>query len=188
MGIVDELEQARQAFERRDWAAAYERLSSVDDLGPDDLMTMGTAAYLAGDDDACIRAFQRGYQSGIAGGDTLRAVRFAFWLGLVLNARGEAAVASGWVGRAQRLLADQPDDVVERGYLLIHDFFRCLDRQGLRRGVARRHRDGRAGPAVRERRPGGAGPGLPGPPADLLRPGPGGPRAARRGDGRGRDR
>ncbi|GAA1510527.1 response regulator transcription factor [Kribbella lupini] len=134
MGIVDELEQARQAFERRDWTAAYARLSTVDDagpdeLGPDDLMALGTAAYLAGDDDACIRAFQRGYQSGIAGGDTLRAIRFAFWLGLVLSARGEAAVAGGWVARAQRLLADQPEDVVERGYLMIHDFFRCLDRQ-----------------------------------------------------------
>jgi hypothetical protein len=40
-----------------------------------------------------------------------------------------AAVAGGWAARAQRLLADQPADVVERGYLLIHDFFRCLDRQ-----------------------------------------------------------
>jgi DNA-binding CsgD family transcriptional regulator len=132
MGIVDDLEQARQAFERRDWAAAYHRLSTVadhDELGPDDLMALGTAAYLAGDDDACIRAFQRGYQAGITGGDTLRAVRFAFWLGLVLDVRGEAAVGGGWVARAQRLLADHPEDVVERGYLLIHEFFRCVDRQ-----------------------------------------------------------
>jgi DNA-binding CsgD family transcriptional regulator len=134
MGIVDDLEQARQAFERRDWTAAYQRLSTVGDqepseLTPADLLSLATAAYLAGDDDACVRALQRGYQAGIDGGDTLRAIRFAFWLGLVLNARGEAAVASGWVARAQRLLADQPADVVERGYLLIHDFFRCLDRQ-----------------------------------------------------------
>ncbi|GAA1584360.1 hypothetical protein GCM10009789_42580 [Kribbella sancticallisti] len=129
MGIVDDLEQARKAFERRDWAAAYDRLSTVDDLGPDDLMALATAAYLAGDDDACIRALQRGYQAEVNGGDTLRAVRFAYWLGLVLSVRGEAAVAGGWVGRAQRLLADQPADVVERGYLLIHEFFRHLDQQ-----------------------------------------------------------
>ena len=129
MGIVDDLEQARKAFERRDWAAAYDRLSTVADLGSDDLMTLATAAYLAGDDNACIRALQRGYQAEVNGGDTLRAVRFAFWLGLVLSVRGEEAVAAGWAARAQRLLADQPADVVERGYLLIHDFFRHLDQE-----------------------------------------------------------
>jgi len=126
MGIVDDLDQARKAFERRDWAAVYDRLSLVPDLGPDDLLKLATAAFLAGDDDACIRALQRGYQ---AAGDTLRAVRFAFWLGLVLSTRGEAAIAAGWAARAQRLLADHPADVVERGYLLVHDFFRYLDRQ-----------------------------------------------------------
>ncbi|WP_020385804.1 helix-turn-helix transcriptional regulator [Kribbella catacumbae] len=129
MGIVDDLEQARQAFERRDWAAVYDRLSLVPDLGTDDLLKLATAAFLAGDDNACIRALQRGYQAEVKGGHTLRAVRFAFWLGLVLSTRGEAAVAAGWVGRAQRLLADEPADVVERGFLLIHDFFRHLDQQ-----------------------------------------------------------
>ena len=129
MGIVDDLEQARKAFERRDWAAVYDRLSLVPDLGTDDLLKLATAAFLAGDDDACIRALQRGYQAEVEGGQTLRAVRFAFWLGLVLSTRGEAAVAAGWAARAQRLLADQPADVVERGYLLIHDFFRHLDQQ-----------------------------------------------------------
>ncbi|WP_433021299.1 LuxR C-terminal-related transcriptional regulator [Kribbella sp. CA-294648] len=129
MGIVDDLEQARKAFERRDWAAVYDRLSLVPDLGTDDLLKLATAAFLAGDDDACIRALQRGYQAEVEGGQTLRAVRFAFWLGLVLSTRGEAAVAAGWAGRAQRLLADQPPDVVERGYLLIHEFFRRLDQQ-----------------------------------------------------------
>ncbi|TDU87310.1 regulatory LuxR family protein [Kribbella voronezhensis] len=129
MGIVDDLEQARKAFEQRDWATAYDQLAVVADLGPDDLLKLGTAAYLAGDDDACVRALQRGYQVAVDGGDTLRAVRFAFWLGLVLSVRGEVAVAGGWSARAQRLLADQPADVVERGYLLIHDFFRYLDQQ-----------------------------------------------------------
>lgn len=129
MGIVDDLERARKAFERRDWATVYDQLSVVADLGPDDLLKLATAAYLAGDDDVSVRALQRGYQVSVDGGDTLGAVRFAFWLGLVLNVRGEAAVAGGWAARAQRLLADQPADVVERGYLLIHDFFRCLDRQ-----------------------------------------------------------
>lgn len=129
MGIIEDLQQAREAFERRDWATAYDQLSGVADLAADDLLSLGTAAYLVGDDDACIRALQRGYHTALTDGDTRRAVRFAFWLGLVFNLRGEQAVGGGWAGRAQRLLADLPDDVVERGYLLVHEFYRCLGQQ-----------------------------------------------------------
>ena len=127
MGIVDDLERARAAFERRDWATAYDRLSSNAGLSAGDLETLATAAYLVGDNDACIRALQRGYRLQVDDGDTLGAVRFAFWLALVLNTRGEVAIGTGWAARAERLLADQPEDVVERGYLRIHDFFRRLD-------------------------------------------------------------
>jgi DNA-binding CsgD family transcriptional regulator len=160
MGIVDDLQRARTAFERRDWAAAYDRLTAVDQqtdqapggsgLGPDELLALATAAFLLGDTDACIRALQRGYRLRIDAGEVLGAVRFAFWLALVLNVRGEVAIGSGWAARAERLLADHPGDVVERGYLRIHDFFRHLD-QGDFAGalavgddivaVARRHAD-----------------------------------------------
>src|SRR5690606_20330732 len=37
---------------------------------------------------------------------------------------GEPAVASGWVARAERLLQDEPEDCVERGFLLMHEMFR----------------------------------------------------------------
>ncbi|TCO35506.1 regulatory LuxR family protein [Kribbella steppae] len=126
MGIVDDLERARAAFERRDWATAYERLAAGTDLQAADLLSLATAAYLVGDNDACIRALQRGYRLQVDDGNPLGAVRFAFWLGLVHNLRGEVAVGNGWSARAERLLADQPDDVVEHGYLRIHEFFRQL--------------------------------------------------------------
>ena len=155
MGIVDDLQRARSAYERRDWASAYDRLATVDGepgsaLGPDELMTLATTAFLLGDTDSCIRALQRGYRLRTDAGEVLGAVRFAFWLALVLNIRGEVAVGSGWAARAQRLLADQPDDVLERGYLRVHDFFRCLDSGDLPGalavsedmiGIARRHAD-----------------------------------------------
>ncbi|TDD23596.1 helix-turn-helix transcriptional regulator [Kribbella turkmenica] len=136
MGIVDDLERARAAYERRDWATAYERLSAGSDLRAGDLLSLATAAYLLGDIDACIRALQRGYRSQVDAGDTLGAVRFAFWLGLVHNVRGEVAVGSGWSARAERLLADQPADLVERGYLRLHEFFRHLE-QGDFAGASR---------------------------------------------------
>jgi DNA-binding CsgD family transcriptional regulator len=49
----------------------------------------------------------------------MRAVRCAFWLGINLARRGEMGRATGWFGRAQRLVERQKDDCVERGYLLI---------------------------------------------------------------------
>ena len=125
---VDELLQAREAYERRDWVLAFERLQGAENLGPEDFMALATSAYLVGNVDEAIRALQAGYQDKIRSGDSLGAVRFAFWLGLVLNLRGEPAVAGGWIARAQRLLENETQDVVERGYLLIHEFYQHLER------------------------------------------------------------
>jgi DNA-binding CsgD family transcriptional regulator len=125
---VDELLEAREAYERRDWAAALERLRGMGGLGADDTFALATSAYLLGNVDEAVRALQAGYQDRIRNGDSLGAVRFASWLGLLLNVRGEVAVGGGWVARAQRLLETEPEDIVERGYLLAHEFFQHLDR------------------------------------------------------------
>jgi DNA-binding CsgD family transcriptional regulator len=130
---VDELLEAREAYERRDWLLAFDRLRGAGDLGAEDSMALATSAFLVGKVDEAIRALQAGYQGKIRGGDSLGAVRFAFWLGLVLNLRGERAVAGGWTARAQRLLEDETQDVVERGYLLTHEFFQHLDRGDIAR-------------------------------------------------------
>ncbi len=125
---VDTLLQAREAYERRDWALAFDRLRGSGDLGPEDTMALATSAYLLGNVDEAVRALQAGYQDRIRNGDSLGAVRFASWLGIVLNVRGEVAVGGGWVARAQRLLETEPEDIVERGYLLGHEFFQHLGR------------------------------------------------------------
>jgi ATP/maltotriose-dependent transcriptional regulator MalT len=125
---VDELLQGREAYERRDWGGAFDRLRGIGDLSPEDTMALATSAYLLGNVDEAVRALQGGYQDRIKHGDSLAAARFALWLGLLLNVRGELAVGGGWVARAQRLLETESEDVVERGYLLAHEFFRHLDR------------------------------------------------------------
>lgn len=125
---IDELLEAREAYARRDWAVAFDRLRTAGDLGAEDTMALATAAYLLGNVDEAVRALQAGYQDRIRNGDSLGAVRFASWLGLVLNVRGEVAVGGGWVARAQRLLETEPEDIVERGYLLAHEFYQHLGR------------------------------------------------------------
>ena len=123
-------------------------------------------------------------RSGWSAGDGLGAVRCAFWIGLVLSLRGEQAVA-GRLGRPgpQRMLETEPEDIVERGYLLIHEFYAHLGRGDLARaeeiGAA-----GRAGRSpVRRPRPGRPRAGQHGPDGDLPGPGAGGSGPAGRGHG-----
>jgi DNA-binding CsgD family transcriptional regulator len=131
VGVVDDLLLARETYERREWVAAYETLSSLGEAGGDpsaldgeDFVRLATAAYLTGRKNDCIQALQRAYQIHLDADDILAAVRCAFWLALVLMTSGESAVGGGWVARAQRLLQDVPEDVVERGYVLIPVMFR----------------------------------------------------------------
>ena len=129
MGVVDDLLRARAAYDRRDWLAAYGGLSEASartSSPPTTSRRLATAAYLVGRRNDCVQALQRAYQLHVDSGDVLAAVRAAFWLALVLLNSGEAAVGGGWVGRAQRLLADVDGDVVERGYVLVHVMYRHI--------------------------------------------------------------
>jgi ATP/maltotriose-dependent transcriptional regulator MalT len=132
---VDVLLLARDAYERRDWVLALDKLRGAGDLAPEDTMALATSAYLLGNVDEALRALQAGYQDRIRNGDSLGAARFASWLGLLLNVRGESAVGGGWVARAQRLLETESENVVERGYLLAHEFFQHLARGDLARAA-----------------------------------------------------
>ena len=128
MGVVDDLARAREAYERREWVAAYDALSGADDsaLSAHDFARLATSAYLLGRRNDCIQALQRAYQTHIGAGETLAAVRAGFWLAMVLLTGGETAVGAGWVGRCQRLLEQVPGDVVERGYVQVHVMMRHI--------------------------------------------------------------
>jgi DNA-binding CsgD family transcriptional regulator len=131
MGVVDDLVAGREAFERREWAVARDRLTGATDLGADDLETLALAAYLSGDHDTCLGAWQRAFRMRQDSGQTGLAFRDAFWIAFVLDSTGHESVAEGWVARATGLLgsdADGNDVVVERGYLDIHALYRHLHR------------------------------------------------------------
>jgi hypothetical protein len=126
MGVVEELIRAREAYDRREWLAAYGGLSEAaqDHLTAGDFVRLATAAYLTGQRNDCVQALQRAYQLNVDAGDIPAAVRSAFWLAYVLVTSGETAVGGGWVARSQRLLAEVDDDAVERGYVLLHVMYR----------------------------------------------------------------
>ena len=72
-----ELLRAREAFDRRDWVAAYEGLSAAgsDALLAADFADLATAAFLVGRHNDCIQALQRAYQAHLDAGDQQAAVR-----------------------------------------------------------------------------------------------------------------
>lgn len=120
MSVLDDLHQARETYERREWLAAYRALSDLDDahLQADDFAALAITAFLLGHRNDCIQALQRAYQAELEEDDTLGAVRAAYWLAITLWQGGEVAIGNGWLARGQRLLEPIEEDVVERGYLL----------------------------------------------------------------------
>ena len=125
MDIVDELIRGREAFRRHEWQAARDRLSTPDlaALEPDDLHALATASYLVSDIETCVQAWQRAFQVHVEAEEHLAAARDALWLTFVLNRSGNEAAGKGWQARAARLLDDELDDVVERGFLQMHQMF-----------------------------------------------------------------
>ena len=123
MDSTDELQRGRESYAKRTWAETYRALSEADraaELEPADLELFSTAAYMLGREDDYLRLLERAHQAHLSAGAPRPAARCAFWLALNLLLRGGSARATGWFGRAERLLRRE-GDCVERGYLLIPD-------------------------------------------------------------------
>jgi DNA-binding CsgD family transcriptional regulator len=124
---TDDLRRGREAYSQGAWLDAYSALARADEADPlalEDLELMATAAYMLGRDDEWIAALERAHHRYLETGETPRAVRCAFWIGMTFATRGEVGPASGWLGRAQRLLEHEAGESVERGYLLLPLMFR----------------------------------------------------------------
>jgi DNA-binding NarL/FixJ family response regulator len=119
---IDELERGRESYAASVWLDAYESLSRADQLKAleaDDLELLARSAYMVGNDDEYVASLERAHDLHLAAGEIPPAVRCAFWIGHNALFRGRTAIATGWFGRAQRLLESDAQDCVERGYLLI---------------------------------------------------------------------
>ena len=114
------LEQAREGYRRRAWNETYRLLADADQSSPlaaADLELLAMSAYLTGREPDFDRYLERAHHAHVQQAEQSRGARCAFWLGLILLLRGESAQASGWLGRAQRLV--KGEECVECGYLLI---------------------------------------------------------------------
>lgn len=121
------LERGRTSFERRAWLDAYTALSAADRAEPleaPDLDLLATAASLIGRMDEYLAVLERAHLAHLERGDNLAAARSAGWLGMWLAIQGELGPASGWFGRAERIVEREGRDCVEQGWLLVPLAFR----------------------------------------------------------------
>jgi DNA-binding CsgD family transcriptional regulator len=119
---VEELASGRESYVRRAWRDAHESLSRADQAGSleaGDLELLATTAYMLGRDGEYVSGLERAHHAYLDRGELLRAARCAFWIGINLTLRGEMGRASGWLGRARRLVDREGRDCVEQGYLLV---------------------------------------------------------------------
>ena len=121
-GTGDQLEQGRESYSSSAWADAYDSLSRADREDPlagEDLELLATSAYMLGREDDWMQILERAFQRYSEAGVVLRAARCAFWIGMNLALRGEMGPATGWLGRAQRLVEREERECVEQGYMLL---------------------------------------------------------------------
>ncbi len=117
----DVLEHARRAFGEHRWDEArtgFTRAREQADLGADDVAALAECAWWQGDIEACLATYEEAYRLYVHGEQpaTRQAAKLAMEVAYFWLLRGEAAIASGWIGRARRLLEDEPE-CSEKAYL-----------------------------------------------------------------------
>jgi DNA-binding CsgD family transcriptional regulator len=119
---VDSLLHGRECYERREWEDAFHAFSLADaaaPLGADDLYRLAWSAGLTARDPEMLATYERLYRAHLEANDTLSAALASFWIGFRQFARGELAVASGWLARTQRLVDLHGKECVVHGWLLL---------------------------------------------------------------------
>ncbi len=114
------LDAARDAYRRHDWAAARDGFGAAraaGELAAADLDALADAAWWLGDFDQASAVLEEAYRRHLDEGRPGPAAMAAIGVAVNHLLRGDGVVGSGWVGRAQRLLRDQPEHT-EHGYLL----------------------------------------------------------------------
>jgi DNA-binding CsgD family transcriptional regulator len=117
------LEGARKAYEGHDWSGAragFKEVKSQRDLSLDDLEALADCAWWLGDVDDAMALYEETYRLYLHGEEPQKAAMSAMGLAVSLFLRGDMSMGSGWMSRAQRLLAGAPESEVN-GYMMYLD-------------------------------------------------------------------
>lgn len=126
------LAAAREAARRGDWSTCYEQVANLDldNLEGPDLLLVADAAWWTLELEASMAARQRAYRSFAGAGDHQRAAWCGWFLWFDYRFKGDTAVASSWLRRAERHLeGDRSGEAA--GYVLVATATAALDRGDL---------------------------------------------------------
>jgi class 3 adenylate cyclase len=121
--VDDSLEAGREAGRRHAWRDAYELLRSADKDGKltaRDIENLAEAAWWTGHLEEAIALRERAYRVYLEAGETLQAAGLAVMVSIDHANRAAMAVASGWLARAERLLANEEESVAHGHLALAH--------------------------------------------------------------------
>ena len=120
-----------------DWQETFETaLDATSPLGAEDLDTLGEAAWWLRQIPDCIAARERAFAAYLDGGRPREAALVGLRLFYPLSVRGDGAIATGWLRRSARLLADLPEGV-EHGELKLAEARVARDGDGFDAELAR---------------------------------------------------
>lgn len=124
--MTSTLEQARAAFAKREWQAAYDAFAQADGLTASDLDSYGECAHWLGNAREVLSLYTEASKRFLEEGNPNGASYAAFMLAIYYRLQGEPSTAQGWSARAQRLLADEPESA-EHGYPLFLEIAGLMD-------------------------------------------------------------
>jgi DNA-binding CsgD family transcriptional regulator len=122
-----------------DWQEAFDALTALDataPLGAEDLDALGEAAWWLRRIPECIAARERAFAAYLDAGQPREAALVGLRLFYTLSVRGDGAIATGWLRRSARLLADLPEGV-EHGELKLAEARVARDGGGFDAELAR---------------------------------------------------
>ncbi|MGH9111987.1 MAG: LuxR C-terminal-related transcriptional regulator [Acidimicrobiales bacterium] len=119
---------AAEAFAEQRWGDAYRLLCEVgrDSLTPADLDRLGVTAYLVGNDDAAVEAWEAAHDAHLDSGDRAEAARCAFWAAFCRMMQGQMAQAGGWLSRCESAMGDHRE-CAAAGFLLLPALLQAID-------------------------------------------------------------
>jgi class 3 adenylate cyclase len=151
--LVDRVESGRAAFAERDWARAYGLLTEAEQEHPltaEDFELLARAAFWADNPVRAIPIYERAYARHLEAGNRRRAAFIAVDLAHEYGSvKMQRSVGNGWLNRAVRLLAEEPD-APENGYLALErsllainrgDYAEALAQGKIAEELGRRHHD-----------------------------------------------
>jgi DNA-binding CsgD family transcriptional regulator len=113
------LDRARAAYREYRWDDAYRLFRDAaehEHLEVADLASLADAAWWLGRTDESLEMSEEVYRHHLHGSHVPQAARLAIEIGFLWLLRGELTLGSGWIGRAARLLEDEPESAAH-GYL-----------------------------------------------------------------------